>query len=66
MRTDIRCRERLINWMGIDHSNAWYKYQYYQPCDKRSDDFGFVHFESKKEFDRYKKETDGRRIQPVL
>jgi len=37
------------------HTDAWYKYQYYQPTDGRADDFGFVHFESKKEFDAYKR-----------
>jgi len=37
----------------MEHSNAWYKYQFYYPDDKRSDGFGFVHFTSKKEMDRF-------------
>jgi hypothetical protein len=37
-------------------THAWYKYQYYNPEDKYSDDFGFVHFSSKKSLDDYIKE----------
>lgn len=41
--------------MDKTHSDAWYKYQYYKPTDGKADVFGFVHFESKKEFNAYKK-----------
>jgi hypothetical protein len=39
-------------------SKEWYKYQYYNPHDKRSDDFGFVHFESRHQMEKYIKKLE--------
>lgn len=44
-----------LRYPEMRRSPAWYKYQYYKPADGRADEFGFVHFESKKEFDAYKR-----------
>lgn len=39
--------------MFSNHSDNWYKYQYYDPWNPKSDDFGYVHFESADALDEY-------------
>ena len=53
MTTDTALQDAMLEDGIVMPSKNWYKYQYYDPANKESDSFGFVHFERQKDLTAY-------------